>query len=267
MKITNIALWTVLLLSAGCRSDEPKPASSDPEDYRLTSVSTYVENAGGFTPSGKTTYTYSAEGRMESSVYAPYNSATQQYASFSRMTYSRDSQGRVVLITATILNTNVEESVLYRYRADGTLASMHYDSNLHADIMVTYLPGDTLQAVYLYSNGNTFTYKAFMKAGNPVYEKTINADNRITDESTNTFDDHVNPYSLLGYTNYLFVNFSKNNPVTAATQYYIGSAEAIPESYEYTYNEAGLPLTQIVTYKSSDPLHKRHMKYVFEYTQ
>jgi hypothetical protein len=104
-----------------------------------------------------------------------------------------------------------------------------------------------------------------MKDGNPVYEKTIDADNKITNESAKIFDDHVNPYSLLGYVDYVFINYSKNNPTQATSQYYGSMPTAIPESYEYTYNDAGLPLTQIVTFKSNDGAHKMRIKYVFEY--
>jgi len=262
MELSNTTLWTVLLLLAGCSTDDPAPADSGD---RLISVTTYVEQATGFEQSDLTTYTYSNQGRLESSLRSLYNPATQEFIPYSRTAFTHDSQGRMVLTEATIINTNVDESVLYRYRADGTLSSMHFDSDVSADVAVSYLPGDTLQAGYLFSTGRSFTYRAFMKGGNPIYEKSLNASNKITDESINTFDDHVNPYSLLGYMDLFFNNYSKNNPLTAATQFYEGSEEATPESYEYTYNDTGLPVTQVVTFKSNDPGHKRHMKYVFEY--
>jgi len=266
MRPVHITLLLTILLFAGCGSDDPQPETGN-GSHRLSSVSTYREDANGFTLSDVTTYAYSSQGRLESSLLSLYNTSTLQLFPFSRKSYTHDQQGRVILLEATIINTNVSESVLYRYRPDGTLSSMHWDADIDADVAVTFLPGDTLQAAYLFSNGHTFTYRAFIKDGNPLYDKTINSSNHITDESAKTFDDHINPYSLLGYIDFLFINYSKNNPLSAATQIYEGSQEAIPESYEYTYNDAGLPLTQVVTYKSSDPARKLHMKYVFDYDQ
>jgi hypothetical protein len=264
MKFAGFTLSIVLLILASCSSHDPQPETTG-DTHRLSSVSTYQQDENSFKLIDATTYSYSDQGRLESSLYSFYNASTQQFTPFSRKAFTHDSQGRVTLIEATIINTDVEESVLYRYRADGTLASMHFSSNVDADVAVSYLPGDTLQAVYLYSNGTSFTYRAFMKDGNPEYEKTINADNKISDESAKTFDDHINPYSLLGYIDYVFINYSKNNPLHTTSQYYESFPTAIPESYEYTYNDAGLPLTQIVTFKSGDATRKSQIKYVFDY--
>jgi hypothetical protein len=261
-----VTLILLIFLFAGCGSDDHQPETVN-GPHRLSTVSTYREDGNSFTLSEVTSYTYSVQGRLESSLRSLYNSSTLQLSPYARNSYTHDQQGRVILLEATIINTNVEESVLYRYRSDGTLASMHWDSDIDADVAVTFLPGDTLQAAYLSSNGHTFTYRAFMKDGNPQYEKTINSSNKITDESASVFDDHTNPYSLLGYVDFLFIHNSKNNPLSAATQIYEGSQELIPESYDYTYNEAGLPSTQMVTYRSSNPARKFHMKYVFEYDQ
>jgi len=263
MKFAGIASCTVLLLVVGCHSGDPQP--DDHAAYKLSSISTYREDGGNYTLSYVTTYEYSNQKILQGEKRSLYNAITTELTPYSRKTFTRDAQGRVILMEATIINTNVEESLLYHYRSDGTLASMHLDADISADVAVTNEPGDTLQAVYLLSTGAMFTYRVFMKNGNAVYDKTINSENNITDETTRTFDDHVNPYSMLGYVDYLFTNYSKNNPLTASTQEYIGHQELRPESYEYTYNEVGLPATQIITYASGNPSRKAHMKYVFEY--
>jgi hypothetical protein len=271
MKHAWITLGTVLLLAAACHSDNPEPAPAA-DLPKLRTVTTYFRNGQGeFSPSMMATYFYGVDGRFERSEGLIFNTSTSEFKPYSKTALTYNESGRVSRLEAAVTGTSVKEIVQYQYDNTGRVTHMSVDESgaiPDVEISVTYEPGDTLKAFYQYSNGDSFTYKAFVNNGNIAYEKTITNDNRLSSESANHFDDHVNPYNALGYLDPLFSSYSKNNKMSVATEVYIGTPEGKPEFYDYTYNEAGLPLTQLITLKSNIPgPHEPTLKYVFEYDQ
>jgi hypothetical protein len=258
-----------MVCSACCDCDEPEP-TPDPTASRVSTVSLYNRDGQGvFNLSTVTNYFYSDATRLERTESSLFNSSTQQLIPYAKTTFTYNGSGRLSLLEAVVTGTSVKESVEYQYDNTGRVTHMAVDNSNaipDVDISITYETGDTLKAVYQYDTGDSFTYKAFVKEGNIAYEKTIKDGNRLSTEFANRFDDHINPFYSLGYIDPMFTNYSKNNKLSVASQYHIGTAEGQPEFYDYTYNEAGLPLTQLVTLKVNSPkLQQPTLKYVFEY--
>ena len=77
------------------------------------------------------------------------------------------------------------------------------------------------------------------------------------------YDDRINPFKNLGYTDYLLTNVSANNKVSENINHINCSFPSfIPESYTYEYNDLGYP-TLITTHYKSGSTVVRSQKEIF----
>ncbi len=103
---------------------------------------------------------------------------------------------------------------------------------------------------YTFSNGGSFEYEFNMSGGNVVTDKTTRG-SQLCSDGQYTYDDGINPFKNLGYTDYLLTNLSANNKLSENTNYINCSFPSfIPESYSYEYDDRGYPTLITTFYKS-----------------
>lgn len=255
-----------MLLLTNCSSDDDHQATE--QKPRLLSVSMSMQRTDGtFRPGYTRTFFYSSSGRLDREEYASYESAEDKFYVLwtDAFTYAGD---KVTRIARTHTETGATSSTTYTYDDKGRVSEMHVDEGIGTDITVTYEERDTINALYKQSNGRWFISRMFMSGDNIVYGKIIDDSNRLANETYYEFEDNVNPYSLLGFTDMFFESESKNNKVSQSSTYYTPSRpNSVPYSHEYTYLN-GLPVKQTIRYKSSSTgEHTNAIQYEFEYEQ
>ncbi len=177
------------------------------------------------------------------------------------------SNGKVTRIEKELTTTNGYTTVTeYEYMGNKVIR-IFLDDDIDTEAVISYPHKDTVEVAYSISNGNSFTYRFTTIDNNVAFEETFDSGKNLASETINEFDNGINPYSLLGYTDILFTNFSKNNKTKTESEYYaIGFPNSVPFDYDYQYNENNLPVQQIVSFKSypNGEIITR-MKVLFEY--
>jgi len=265
MKSTS---WFVLLIAvalAGCNNDDNVTETPTPiVGPKLRSTTTYFLGKDGFRPADKNVFTYDDFGRLERKEYSTYDVVDQKFDLFSVSNFTYDVN-KLKTIDELIAGTQ-RQTTEYTYSGDQLTKMVFTGQGTGTTVTVQYLPGDTVRAFYQQSNNRSFTYLFHAPQGNIRYEKTIDDSNVVASVITNDFDGYTNPYSLLGYTDLLFTNLSKSNKVKTESAYFTNMPQAVPATYEYTYNDQGLPAVQTITYKSyPEGSAQTQMKVVFAY--
>lgn len=263
MKPSLTCLFLALVLFSQCDSDDDNHVDGP----RLRTVTMYLQNQQGeFRPGYTNKYFYSRSGKLEREEYSSYDTEKKEFELLWTVAFSYNDN-RIAEARKTFTQGGQPDVVRYTYNTDGKLSAMDIQEDLHTTATVTYGAGDTVSVFYQHSNGRSFTYRFVPKNGNITYEQTLNDSHQLSGETTHEFDNHTNPYSLLGYTDALFTNFSQNNKTNTDGQYYSDAFPlSVPDSYEYTYNEAGLPTKQIIHYKSyPEGQPSGAIQYLFEY--
>ena len=263
MKPSLICALLALTLFSRCDSDDDAPSNGS----KLHVVTMYLQNQqGAFRPGFTNTYFYSPGGRLEREEYASYDTEKKEFELLWTVTFSYQDN-RVSETKKVFTQGGDPDYVRYTYGANGKLSAMDVQEDVHTVATVTYDASDTTSVFYQHSNGRSFTYRFFTKNGNITYEQTLNDSHQLSGETTYEFDSHTNPYSQLGYTDVFFTNFSQNNKTSTVGKYYSDAfPNSVPDTYEYTYNTAGLPTQQTIHYKSypnGNPSGAIH--YTFEY--
>jgi hypothetical protein len=89
-----------------------------------------------------------------------------------------------------------------------------------------------------------------MTDGNVITDKTTRG-SQLCSDGQYTYDDHINPFKNLGYTDYLLTNVSMNNKLSESVNHVnCAFPSFIPESYSYQYNDGGYPTLITTLYKS-----------------
>ncbi|MBT1685886.1 hypothetical protein [Dawidia soli] len=248
MKHSLIYLSLSLLLLTRCSSDDDH--QSVEEKPRLLSVAMSMEhNDGTFRPSYTRRFIYSSAGRLEREEYAGYESAEDKFYVLwtDTFTYAGDEVAR---IDRTYTEGERSGTTRYTYDDEGRISAIHLDDGTRTDVTVTYEDGDTINALYEQGNGRWFKFRMAMSGDNIVYGKTIDDSGRLANETYYAYDEHTNPYSLLGFTDMFFENASHNNRIQQNTTYYTPQQPtSTPYAHEYTYDQ-GLPVKQTIRYKS-----------------
>lgn len=258
-----IALLALAAFLSGCENND----LHEPEKpTRLKSVTTHFKNqAGEFKPSDKTVYKYDSKRTLSSKEYLIYDVLESKFTLFSTTTFTFKNNLSEKIVES-ITGTNLVKTTTFHYTND-VLTSVHVDDEIDADITIEHPQVDKTEAVYTFSNGRWFTYRFSSLSNNIVKEQTFDESNNLASEVTHEYDNGINPYNLLGYTDALFRNYSGHNKTKTESEYYaIGFPQSVPVSYEYIYNDKNLPLEQIITYKSyPNGDAASQMKVVFEY--
>lgn len=232
---------------------------------KLRSATMHLLGKNGFRPGDKSVFTYDEYGRLSLKEYSTYDVVSQKFnaISVSRFTYVSNQ----LQTMEEIINGAQRQITHYSYTGDKLTKMVREGEGITTtEVTIQYLAGDTIQAFYRHGNGRSFTYVFHAPQGNIHYEKVINDSQALASVVTNEFDGHVNPYSLLGYTDIMFSNSSKSNKIKTESAYYTNLPNSVPTTYDYTYNENSLPLVQTVTYKSYPSQEvETKMMVVFEY--
>lgn len=266
MKFNFLPVLFMAVVFIGCNNDDDiAPETPIPVlGPKLTSATTHFLGKNGFRPADKNEYTYDEYGRLSVKEYSSYDILSQKFnlISVTRFTYASNK-----LKTMDEIISGVQRQITqYTYTGDKLTKMVRNGESITTEVTIQYLPGDTIQAFYQHSNGRSFTYVFHAPQGNIRYEKTINDSHALSSVVTNEFDGHINPYSLLGYTDILFSNLSKSNKIKTESAYYTNLPNSVPTTYDYTYNDDGLPLVQTTIYKSyPDQDVETKMMVVFEY--
>src|SRR6478736_2345582 len=258
----QILLLSIITLAlSSCNESAPAPSQS-----KLKSVTSYIQDQSGeFRPGEKTVYTYSVTGLLETSEQLQYDTQDKQFHHFSTDTYTYNN-GLLARIDKNILDWTKKTTTRYEY-ANGKISSITNEDELTTTATVHELASDTIEVFYQFSNGRSLTYKFYAKSKNITYEKTIGDDLQLASVSKHEYDNFNNPYSLLGYTDLFFTNYSANNKITSTSNYYsLAFPQSTPIAYEYEYNSLNFPTQQITTYKSTGSSGRlMKSKTVFEY--
>jgi hypothetical protein len=258
MKLTLSLLTFSLVLLQACHTADVAPAKP-----RLKSATSYIQKGTGYEELDKTVYEYD-NSLLVRSTYASYDIVTHTFVPISKTEYHH-SGGRLADMQQQLLGNSHTQATQYEY-LNNAVSKIIVSGDVSTTITVSY-KGDTVEAYYSLSNGRFFTYKFNSATGNVQYEKTIDDSNRLSSEVTHDFDDKINPYSLLGFVDPYFTNYSKNNKVKTSSNYYTSAfPTSVPVSYEYEYDSRNLPVIRYTTYVSyPNGGTSAKLKVVFEY--
>lgn len=263
---THLVLLSGLLIIMSCNSDDEPGLNPPLGEHRLKSVAEYFETSLGFSPSDSTAFKYNSEGQLIEKKYFTYDVFEDEFALFSIEDFSY-TDGKLSLIEKEIVVTNgYTTRTEYEYSND-KITRIHLDDHTDTEAILSYPHKDTVEIRYNTSNGNFFTYRFSTVDHNIHFEETYDEGENLASETINEFDNRINPYSLLGYTDLFFTNFSKNNKTKTDSEYYaIGFPDSVPFSYEYVYNQDNLPVQQLITYKTYPNGHiSARAKVLFQY--
>ncbi|MEJ0056398.1 MAG: hypothetical protein WDN75_12540 [Bacteroidota bacterium] len=241
-------LFTLLVVLASCRGDnDPVPSTGT----QLKSRTSFLLNSKNeFRPAEKVEYFYSPQGKLVREEQSQYDIFTKQFYDFSVTKYSYE-QNRLITIEKSINSTPHRTITYYEYAGD-RISRIKVDNDIDTQADIHYLEDNRVEIVYTNSNGTSFIYRFTIKENNISLEQTFTTDERVSSEVTHEFDNRKNPFTLLGYTDLFFSNFSANNKIKTDSQYFSEAfPQSVPVSYEYQYNEMNYPTEQITVYKST----------------
>jgi hypothetical protein len=245
MKLRYLYLLSAIALGSCDSDNEADPVIGG---TKLKSITVNISNSsGGFSAGSKTVYDYYSSGRVDTEKYYYFDSMTDDYILATTASF-RYTDGVLSEISKVNEESGHEAMTTYTY-SDGKPSRIDIDDGIDSEITISY-QGDTIQAVYEQSNGRFFTYRFSTTGNNIGFEKTIDDSNVVSSKVSNEFDDGLNPYALLNFTDPFFTNFSKNNKTKTTSQYFTHQPEAVASSYEYEYNDKNFPVKQITTYVS-----------------
>ena len=148
----------------------------------------------------------------------------------------------------------------YEYFPDGRVSKIketNGSTGLNSEANFVYDDAhQSTKVFYTFSNGGSFEYEFNMSGGNVVTDKTTRG-SQLCSDGQYTYDDGINPFKDLGYTDYLLTNLSANNKLSENTNYVnCAFPSFIPESYSYEYDDRGYPTLITTFYKSAATYQK-----------
>jgi hypothetical protein len=254
----SIFLVIALLCFANCQ-DEPTKTK---QTRLLSYTESYNLSETEFQPQTKVQFTYDASGRLEKSVILNYDNNLKNFQQQRYLVFHYD--GAVVTTIEGYFVNSSSPYINYVYSYVDSKVKSITENNAAAGVKTqanfTYIGDDSVSVAYTSSNGAAFEYIFEYKGRNITADKATSG-SQLCSEGTYSFDQQHNPFSLLGYTDFLLFNLSVNNKLSENVSY-TGCAfpQLNPVSYEYAYNELGYPLTATTFYKTSGATAPRSRK-------
>lgn len=205
-------------------------------------------------PMNKTTYTYVGS-QLSSTQNFTFVESTGDYILDSYSTFSYEN-GRVNKIKTWLASQESQYSeITYTYDDQGRTTAIQHKAlpnGITTDVSLKYEYTDrVMTATYRLSNGTGFEYQFVSRYGSVKSDRTTRA-SQLCSEGEFTYDKNVNPMKHLGYLDYLLRNYSVSNRLTENVSYTGCSFPSLaPESYAYTYDEDGYPLTATTSFKGT----------------
>jgi len=258
------ALLTSLALFVACESDDDPDAVSHNE-HKLKSVTSYFDTSFGYKPGDSTVYSYNNVGQLIAQKYFTYEIVEEEFQLFSIDEFTYDNKKLVKILHEIVVPNGHTSTTTYEYQGD-KIKQILLDDDIDTEATLSYPHKDTIEIKYRFNNGREFLYRFSTVDHNISFEETYDGET-LASETINEFDNKLNPYSLLGYTDIFFTNFSKNNKTKTTSEYYaIGFPNSVPSDYHYEYNDHNLPTEQITTYETyPDGNFSGRSKTIFEY--
>lgn len=227
-------------------------AGSSPATRRLAHYIEYYEDAeAGFVAQQKVRYLYNETGKLLKYTVYGYN----EYKALVEQQHYDFVYENNVLSTITGYftgNSNPFVKYTYTYGSGSGISKIkqaNFQAGVNSEVNFEYdNSGDNVRANYSFSNGESFVYEFSLADGNVAEDKTINASG-LCNAGYFTYDNKINPFSLLGYTDFNLTNLSVNNRLAEEVSYVACAFPTlVPQSYAYVYDEAGYPLVATTTY-------------------
>ncbi|HET6542593.1 MAG TPA: hypothetical protein VFG46_19025 [Chryseolinea sp.] len=253
----HISYLYLIFILFGCQSEDVVTTHEPKLDYYVDS---YDIPDLGFQPSLKVTYEYNSSGKLSKSRVLSYNPDSKSFDELRHLdfAYSGNEVSKILGYLPDELTPYMEQS--YEYSPDGRVSKIketNGSTGLKSEANFVYDDAhESTKVFYTYSNGGSFEYEFNMSGGNVVTDKTTRG-SQLCSDAKYTYDDRINPFKNLGYTDYLLTNLSANNKLTESTNY-INCAfpSFIPESFSYEYDARGYPTLITTFYKSAATLRK-----------
>ncbi len=259
----NISYLFLALILLGCQSEEAVTAREPKLDY-------YVESYDipdlGFEPQYKVTYEYNSSGKLSKYRVLTYNPDSKSFEEQRHFDfiYSDTVVSKILGYFPDAIDPYLEDN--YEYFQDGRVSKIS-ETNVNAGVNseANFEYDDThhsTKVFYTFSNGGSFEYEFQVSGGNVVADKTTRG-SQLCSDGQYTYDDRINPFKSLGYTDYLLTNLSANNKLSENINHVNCSFPSfIPDSYSYEYNDRGYP-TLITTFYKSGSTVARSQKEIF----
>ena len=262
-KINHLFFSFFLLL--GCESEETATAHDPKLDY-------YVESYDipdlGFQPQLKVTYEYNTSGKVSRYHVFTYNPDSKSFAEQRHFDFVY-SDNVVRKIAGTFSNSATPYvEYVYEYSLDGkvsTIKETNTASGVNSEANFVYDDiNQSTKVFYTFSNGGSFEYEFHLQNGNMVFDKTTRG-SQLCSDGEYTYDNYINPFKALGYTDYLLINLSTNNRLSENINR-VGCAfpTFIPESYTYQYNDRRYPTLMTTFYKSGSTIGKSQREFFYK---
>lgn len=228
---------------------------------KLSYYVSYLEgNNKVMQPNFKASYSYAADGKLESAYNEIYNTQTLAFEeSFTEtFTYSGSPVAQVSKIITT-RNNIPQQRYDYEYGVIDKITEKDFINGLTTTQSFTRIENtNSVDVNYSFSNGNSFSYQFDVKYKNRISDITIQS-GQTCNEGVYTYDKNINPFVHLGYQDASLVNWSANNRVTENVVYKACSYPSIvPVQYDYTYDDEGYPITKRTTFKSGTATDSKH---------
>jgi hypothetical protein len=241
----------------GCESDDPISAHEPKLDY-------YVESYDipdlGFQPQLKVTYEYNASGKVSKYHVLSYHPDLKSFRELRHVDFIYSDTLVSKILGYLPDATNPYQEYTYEYFPDGSVSKIketNTSTGVNSEANFVYdQANQSTKVSYAFSNGGSFEYEFHLAGGNISTDKTTRG-SEVCSSGQYTYDDHVNPFQSLGYTDYLLTNLSANNKLSENTNYVnCAFPSFIPESYSYEYDDRGYPTLITTFYKSASTLRK-----------
>ena len=236
----HLSYFFLIFILFGCHSEEAITAHEPRLDYYVES---YDIQDLGFRPSIKVTYEYNSSGKLTKSRVLSYNPNSKSFDELRHLDfiYSDNAVMKILGYLPDEINHYLEYA--YQYLPDGRVSKIkETNTSIGINSEANFVYDDTHQSTkvfYTFSNGGSFEYEFKMSGGNVVSDKTTRG-SQLCSDGQYTYDDGINPFKNLGYTDYLLTNLSANNKLLEDANYINCSFPSfIPESYSNEYDDQG----------------------------
>lgn len=226
--------------------------------YYVNSIERTDPNQGGKTyldPQTSVEYEYRADGKVNKMKIYDYVDSLKMFKE-QRYFQFEYTDGKVSKLSGYHIGhvaPFIQDLYTYMNGKVSRIQEVNYAAGVTTDLTIGYfLSQGFITASYVSSNGQSFAYQFDYENRNVKSDKTSRM-GILCSSGNYTYDKNINPLAHLGYTDFLFRNFSANNK-TSESIVYSGCAfpSLIPEAYVYLYDEEGYPTKQKTIYKSSN---------------